>query len=164
MSPKDKINIINSVEVKIHLPAIAAAWFGSSVLLGWLLSFITQPFDLIKLLYSNYQGHIERYNIFCLVMIVALFLTPLIFLLSLKNGFSFVSLRSGGGLIFSIFAVLGILVGLGAVGFEGKNKFSQIARGIVHNLDWLGAALISFIGLYLFVSCIVVILKNGRNH
>ena len=164
MNPKDQNNRINRVEAKIYLPIMAAAWLVLSILLGWLLCFIAQPFDLVTLLYSNYQEHIENYNLFCLIMIAALLLMPFALLFTLRNGFSVVLLRSGGGLIFFIIAAVGMLIGLGAISIDGKNKFSQLARGVVNYLDWLGAVAISFAGLFLFVSCIVVLLKNGRNH
>lgn len=164
MSTNGQNNRINRVEAKVCLPVTAAVWLAASVVLGWIFHFIVRPPELVLLIYSNYQKHIENYNVFCLAMIVAILLMPFAFLLIWRSGFSVVMLRRGGGLVFSIMATVGILIGLGAITIDGGNKLSRILRGAFYYLDWLGAVVFSFAGLFLFVSCVAVILNNGRNH
>ena len=146
-----------------YFPLIMAGWLGGSIVLGWLLSFMARPPDLIVSLYSNFEGFVDKYELFCLIMIVAICLMPFGFVLILKYGLGVVSLGSGGW-IFFLLSVVFLLIGLGAVGIDGGGKYTQAIRGVVYYLDWLGAVLISFTGLFAFVFFIAILLKNERSH
>ena len=158
----------NKIVASSALPIILSIWLLVSVLMGAVLSFIIDSTFFFDFLYSNYKGHINSYNLFCCIMGVALLLWPFASLFIWKNGFDNIVLRKGGSLVFSICAVVGLLVGLGQTNLEGNNKMTSLLRGAVHFSDWAGAALFAFSGLFVFTSCVVVIIKrkgmrNGGN-
>lgn len=155
---------LNRVEASSYLPPIIMIWLFSSISLGWLSLFVTQPPQLISSTYSNYKTHIYNYDLFCASMMFALILMPIAYLLIWRRGFHSISLRKGGPLIFSLMVIVGGVVGLGAITTAGNNKFSQIVISILNHLDWFGAVVISFFGLFLSASCSIVVLKNGRSH
>lgn len=157
-------NRLNRVEANSYLPPIIMTWLISSISLGWLSLFVTQPPQLILLTYSNYKAHIDNYDLLCASMMFSLILMPIAYLLTWKSGFNNIYLRKGGPLIFSLMAIVGGVVGLGTVTISGNNKFSQVAIYALNHFDWLGAVMISFFGLFLSASCSIVVFKNGRNH
>ena len=115
--------------------------------------------------FSNYQGHVADYAMLCRTMIASISIMPFAAFLIWRYGFKIVVLRRGGGLIFSMMSILGLLVGAGLITFEGANSFSRLVREALNFSDWFGAVVISFLGLYMFVSCSVILLKNkGSNY
>lgn len=143
---------------------IGSGWLVGSIFLGWLLSFITQPPDLIISLYSNFEPYVNNYNLFCLVMTAILFLMPFSFLLILKFGFDEVYFKPGGGWILALSSVLFLVMGFGMMGFEGGSKYTRAVRDLISSTEWLGAVLFSFISLLLFVCVIAVLMKNRRSY
>ena len=154
----------NKTESNSWLWIITAGWLVVSILLGWLLSFMVQPPDLITSLYSSsFESYVSNYKLFCLVMTVALVLMPFSFLFMLKFGFDIVSFESGGWLLV-LMSVTFLLAGLGMVGIEGSNKYSRAIRSLIYSLDWLGAVLYCFVGLFFFIVLIAIVMNNRRSY
>ncbi|WP_165497005.1 hypothetical protein [Phytopseudomonas dryadis] len=157
-------NQLNRVEASSYLPPIIMIWLFSSISLGWLSLFVSQPPQLILLTYSNYKAHVDSYDLFCASMMFVLVLMPIAYLLIWKRGFNNISLRKGGPLIFSLMVMVGGVVGLGVITISGNNKISQVVISVLEHLDWFGAVVISFFGLFLSAACSIVVFKNGRSH
>lgn len=153
----------NKVDRTKYFSLILSAWLGGSIVLGWLLSFMVQPPDFITSLYSNFKGHVDNYELFCLVMVIAIFLIPFAFIFLLKYGLGLVSLKTGRG-IFFLLAMVFLFGGLGAIGIEGGDRFTKAVRNFVYYFDWLGAVLVNFTGLFGFVFFITILLKNKRSY
>lgn len=156
-------NRANKVRTNKYMQLIMLGWLGVSVLLGWLLSFVVQPPYFIKYLYWRFENNISDYELFCLVMIVALLLMPLAFWLALRYGFNVVYFASGGWL-FLLLSVVFFLWGLGQIDTGGDSRKLRLVRDIVNHLDWFGAVLWNFSGLYFFVILVAMVIKNKKNH
>lgn len=124
---------------------------------------MVQPPSLILSMFSNFEPYVNDYKLFCLIMMTALFLMPFSFLLILKFGFDIVSFESGGWLLV-LMSVTFLLAGLGMVGIEGSNKYSRAIRSLIYSLDWLGAVLYCFVGLFFFIVLIAIVMNNRRSY
>lgn len=155
---------MNKIEVSGRFPIIVIVWLVTSIAIGWVAGFIFPSPQFFISVYGNYQGHVTDYEMLCRTMIASMSTMPIAAFFIWRYGFEIIVLRRGGVLIFSMMSMLGLLEGAGLISFEGTNRFSRLVREALELSDWLGAVVISFLGLYLFVVCGVILLKYRRSN
>lgn len=146
---------------------ILFAWLLVSFVVGLMLSFFVESAFFFDALYSNYKSYIKNYKLFCCIMGVAVFLWPFASLYIWKIGFEHIVFPKGINiklliLFLSVFSVAALAIGLGQISLEGRSKMTSFYIMTIHYLDWAGAVIISFTGLYLFTTCVVVGIKGVK--
>jgi hypothetical protein len=152
------------VEVTPRFSMVLLAWFFLGVLAGYSLSVLGLPENqLFSKIYFSYKPYLVSYSLFCWVVVSHVALMPFAFFLMRRYGFKFISLEVGGRLIFLTLAMVGAVVGFGVLPLEGSNAFSKIVRALIESMDWFGAAVAVFLGLYVLISSIAILFKIDRD-
>ncbi|HBN9509188.1 TPA: hypothetical protein N2B25_002370 [Pseudomonas aeruginosa] len=153
----------NQIKISPTFPWIVLAWFSFGITLGLIFdSGIDWKAPLSEVYETNFS-QISKYKLFCWISSIYIVSSPAVFLFFWKYGFKEIILRKGVETVFILLSIIGIMIALGQVGFEGNNKYSSLIRRLVQSTDWIGATILVFTGYYCFTTSLVISLKGKRS-
>jgi len=140
-------------------------WFALAVVMGWMLSHFFTPPEFFLDFYSNYNDYIDKYELFCLSMMVVIFSFPLFFWLFYLVFFKDITWHP-----LSTKVVLNMLAFVMLIHASGINELGHIKGGkadirilFVQLFDWGGGVLINIFFFSFLVLAIMTGLKSKES-
>lgn len=144
-----------------------AAWLLFSFITGYLLSFWLDASFIQGISFVD-ESLLKDKNRYYSVLICILFSSPFAFRYIYKYCFLEVQLSGGYYYLFWFILFLGLLWNTGVIKFNVEKsqenyKSNVLFRLIIQEFDWIGAATVSFLGVYVAIITASLLLIHHQN-
>ncbi|WP_220801981.1 hypothetical protein [Pseudomonas sp. NCCP-436] len=145
----------NKLKISKKLAYISFAWLLLGITAANLLPTITSDSAIVNLhIYSNLSRKVDDASSFLLACLTYLATLPIIICLMRKHGFKSKTKSIKGKFFLITLTFISLPMALDIVPLERNTKYSKLALFFIHNWDWVGAALIVFI--YLWITAFLI--------
>lgn len=145
----------NKLKISKKLVCISFTWLLLGITVANFLPAITPGSVIGKLhIYSNLSQKIDSISLFLLACFTYLATLPIVICLMHRYGFKS-KIKSIKGRFFLIaLTFISLPMALDLIPLERSTKYSKLALFFIHHWDWVGAALIVFI--YLWITAFLI--------
>lgn len=141
-------------------------WFIIIIILGWLSSGLLN-FSFIQSNYNSYLNLINQKQIFSSSMFWMLATSPLFAIYYYKKCIIEVNLDKTEARKIYVASFVGVVSGIfinsPLISFQKNYTFSQLFKLLISSMDWLGAFIVCFLGYYLALFMMTILLKHIFN-
>lgn len=145
----------NKLRISKKLVCISFTWLILGIIAANLLPTITPGSVIGKFhIYGNLSQKVDNISSFLLACLTYLATLPIIICLMRKHGFKSKTKSIKGKFFLITLTFISLPMALDIVPLERNTKYSKLALFFIHNWDWVGAALIVFI--YLWITAFLI--------